>query len=132
MSQANVELSLLAIEEFNRRDLEAMLALMADDVETVSRLVAMEGPYHGHDGYRRWWENLLGAYPDLSVEVVEARDLGDFTLTHQRLRGRSAGSGAPVEEPRWVVHEWRDGKIVWWSSQYSVESDALEAVGLRE
>jgi hypothetical protein len=63
---------------------------MADEVETVSRLVAMEGQYHGHDGVRRWWENLLGAYPDLSVEVVEAPDLGDFTLIHQLLRGRGA------------------------------------------
>ena len=60
MSQENVELAQQAFDDFNRRDMGAFLALMDADVEAVSRLVAMEGGYHGHDGIRHWWQNLLG------------------------------------------------------------------------
>ena len=42
MSQENVELTYRAIDAFNRRDLDAYLALMDDDVEAVSRLGAIE------------------------------------------------------------------------------------------
>ena len=64
MSQENVELAQQAFDAFNRRDLGAFLALMDADVEALSRLVAMEGGYHGHDGIRLWWQNLFDALPD--------------------------------------------------------------------
>ena len=40
----------------------------------------MEGRYHGHDGIRRWWENLLDTFPDFTIEVIEVRDLGNLTI----------------------------------------------------
>jgi hypothetical protein len=64
MSRKNLDLTLLMYEVFNRRDLDAMLALMHDEVEIESRLVALEGCYHGHEGVRRWWNNLLDGLPD--------------------------------------------------------------------
>jgi ketosteroid isomerase-like protein len=131
MSRQNVELLHRALDAFNRRDLEAFLALMEADVEAVSRLVAIEGDYRGHDGIRRWWGNLLDAIPDFTIEVVEVRDLGDLTLAVLRNRGHGAGSEIPVEQRLWHVAEWRDQKVVWWSA-YETEAEALEAVGLRE
>ena len=59
----NLDLALLMYEVFNRRDLDAILALMDDEVEIESRLVAMEGSYNGHEGVRRWWSNLLDVLP---------------------------------------------------------------------
>jgi ketosteroid isomerase-like protein len=131
MSQENVELAHRAFDALNRRDLGAFLALMDDDVEAVPRLVAMEGGYHGHDGIRRWWQNLLDAFPDYSVEIVEVRDLGDLTFIALRNRGHGAGSDAPIEHRLWMLAEWRQEKVVWWRS-YGTEAEALEAVGLRE
>ena len=69
MSQENVELGYRVFEAFNRRDLEGFLALMDEDVEAISRLAAVEGGYHGHEGIRRWWNTLLDAIPD---ELIEA------------------------------------------------------------
>jgi hypothetical protein len=43
MSQENVELHNRCLDALNRRDLNAFLALMDDDVEAVPRIVAMEG-----------------------------------------------------------------------------------------
>src|SRR6185295_7605734 len=81
MSQENVELGYQTMDAFNRRDLDAFLALMDHDVETVPRTTALEGEnYRGHDGVRRWWNQLLAVFPDFRIEVVdEVRDLGDLT-----------------------------------------------------
>lgn len=131
MSQQNVELHHRALDAFNRRDLDAFLALMDANVEANSRLVAIEGGYHGHDGIRRWWANLLDTRPDFTIEVVEMHDLGDLTLAVVRNRGHGAGSDIPIEQRLWHVAEWRDKKAVRWSS-HETEADALEAVALRE
>ncbi len=131
MSQENVALAHQAYDAVDRRDLGAFLALMADDVEAVSFLVAMEGDYHGHAGIRRWWENLHDVFPDYTIEVVEERDLGDLTLATLRNRGHGAVSDTPFEGTLWMVGRWRRGKCVWWRA-YGTEAEALEAVGLRE
>jgi hypothetical protein len=64
MSRKNLDLTVLMYEVFNRWDLAAMLALMHDEVEIESRLAALEGAYHGREGLRRWWSNLLDGLPD--------------------------------------------------------------------
>jgi ketosteroid isomerase-like protein len=131
MSQENVELAHQAVDAFNRRDFDAWLELMDADVEFAAGGVAMEGDYHGHAEIRRFWEELLDALPDLAVEVVEMRDLGDLALGAARIRGHGAGSDTPFDETFWGVAEWRDGKCVWWRN-CSTEAEALEAVGLAE
>jgi ketosteroid isomerase-like protein len=131
MSRENVELYYRGIDAYNRRDLDAFLALMGDEVEAVSRLVAMEGDYHGHAGIRRWWDNLFEVLPDVAIEVIEVRDHGDLTVAAIRLRGHGVGSNTPFEEAVWQLAEWRHGKCVWWQV-FPTEAEALEAVGLRE
>jgi ketosteroid isomerase-like protein len=98
MSEENVELVRRAFEAFNRRDLATMLALADEEIVVESRLAAMEGGYHGHQGVRRWWEDALDVLPDYEVEVDEVRDFGDVTLARLRARGHGAGSAAPLEE----------------------------------
>jgi ketosteroid isomerase-like protein len=131
MSEANVELAQQAFDALNRRDLPTFLAVMHADVEAVPRVAAIEGGYHGHDGIRRWWEHLVGFLPDIVLDIVTVRDLGDLTLISGRMRGHAAGSGAPLDEPLWTAGDWRDGKCVWWGT-YDTEGQALQAVRLRE
>lgn len=54
MSQENIELARRGYDAFNRRDLDAFLTLMDEDVEGTSVLVAIEGEQNGRDGIRRW------------------------------------------------------------------------------
>jgi ketosteroid isomerase-like protein len=131
MSQENVELAHRSIDAFNRRDLDALLALMHDEVEGAPPLASIEGHYHGHAGIRRWWESLFSGLPDFTIEVVEVRDLGDLTVAVLRNRAQGAVSHAPVEQQLWLVAEWRDGKVIWWQS-FRSEAEALEAAGLSE
>lgn len=131
MSQQNVDLVLESYDAFNRRDWDAFVALMDDEVEIESRLVAIEGGYHGHEGLRRWWDDFLGAFPDYTLDIEELRDLGDVTLGHIRGWGHAADSATPLVDPSWHPVRWRDGKVVWWRN-CSTEAEALEAVGLGE
>ena len=133
MSQENVELAYRSFDAFNRRDLDAYLALMADDVEGVPRVAAMEGGdhYRGHDGVRRWWKVLFDVFPDFSIEVGEMRDVGDLTLGFMRQRGRGAGSDTPTEASTWIVARWRSRKCEWWRT-FDTRAEALEAVGMSE
>jgi ketosteroid isomerase-like protein len=131
MSQKNVDLARRSIDAFNRRDLDAVMALMDHDVEAVSRIVVIEGGYHGHEGVRRWWENLLDAFPDFTIEVVEVRELGDATVAAVRVRGHGASSDAPFEIAVWQAAGWRGGKCIWWR-MFDNQHEALETVGLSE
>jgi ketosteroid isomerase-like protein len=129
MSQENVELYHRSVESFNHRDWNAFLALMSEEVHVESRLVAMEGAYHGHEGVRRWLDAFLGSFSDYSLAVEEVRDLGDTTLAHARGRGHVAGSATPFIDSFWEALTWRDGKCVWWRNG-ATEADALKGAGL--
>jgi hypothetical protein len=86
MSRENVELVLRAYDAFNRRDWDAFVALMDDNV------------------------------PDYDIEVVDVRDLGDVTLASLRALGHGAGSDVPFEDLLWHTGRWRRGKCVWWAA----------------
>ena len=86
-----MELHDRAVDALNRRDLDAFLELMSADVEALPRQAAIEGVYAGHAGIHHWWGDLLGALPDFAVEVVELRDLGDWTLAALRFLRRVEG-----------------------------------------
>ena len=131
MSRENVEIAHRAYDAFNRRDWDAFVLLTDPEIEVESRLVTMEGGYHGHEGLRRWWDDFLGAFPDYTCEVEELRDLGDVTLGHIRGWGHAATSDTPLVDPFWQPIRWRRGKCVWWRN-CSTEAEALEAAGLRE
>jgi ketosteroid isomerase-like protein len=131
VSQENVELLRRGVQAVNDRDLDGLLAMMDDDVKAVPIMAAMEGDYHGHDGIRRWWAGLLGAFPDFNAEVVEVRDLGDLIVAALRLRGRGAESDTPFDAAAWHVSQWRLKKCTLWRV-YATEAEALEAAGLPE
>jgi ketosteroid isomerase-like protein len=130
MSQENVETFRQAVDAVRRRDLDAYLALLDADVE-IAPLGAIRPSYHGHDGVRRWWDDLFGVAPDFSLEIDEVRDFGDLLVAALRVRGHGRGSGVPVEQNIWQVVKLRHEKFVWWRS-YESEGEALEAVGLSE
>jgi ketosteroid isomerase-like protein len=125
MSQENVEAARRAYEAFNRRDLDALLAVMDAEVEFSTRLVGA-GSYRGHDGVRLWWDDLLRVFPDFTVEVTDVDELDDLTINAVRVRGHGMDSETPFEENIWQVGKWRNGKAVSWGS-YASRREAREA-----
>jgi ketosteroid isomerase-like protein len=131
MSQENVELTRRAFQAFDDRDLDALLAMLDDDVEALPILAGMEGGYRGHDGVRRWWASLLGTFPDFQAEVFEVEDRGDVTIATLRFRGHGAGSDVPLDATAWQIAEFRLGKCIRWRV-YMSRAEALAAAGLSE
>jgi ketosteroid isomerase-like protein len=125
MSQENVEAARRAYDAFNRRDLDALLAVMDAEVEFSTRFVG-GGSYRGRDGVRLWWDDLLKVFPDFMVEVTDVDDLDDLTINAVRVRGHGMDSETPFEEDIWQVGKWRNGKAVSWRS-YGSRREAREA-----
>jgi SnoaL-like domain len=132
MSRENVERYRQGIEAFNRRDLEAFLALADPEVSGVSRVLAIEGgSYRGHDGTREWWKTLLDVFPDFTISIVWVRDAGQVTVSELCNRAHGDESAASLDDLVWQVSEWRDGLVVRWQL-YESRQEALEAAGLSE
>jgi ketosteroid isomerase-like protein len=131
MSQEKVELLYRGFDAWNRRDLETAIAGSHADVEITPVRGPASSTYRGHEGMRRFWDDIIGTFPDFSTEVVEARDLGDYVVGIVRIRGKGTGSAVSSEQTVWFVSQWRDGKLLWYCA-YESESEALEALRARE
>ena len=102
---------------------------LADDVRLQPQLGEGE---QGRDAIRRWWKIVVEGISDLSIEVVEVREVADdLTLTTARVGGRGRTSAMPFDQTYRVPARWREGKCVWWGV-FLGEQDALEAAGLSE
>ena len=133
MLQASAEQQALAEAVYgalNSGDLDAFLALIADDVEATSMVAEAEGTvFRGHAGVRTWWNTVRGAFADVRWELLGVRGSGDRGVLHFRMSGTL--SSVPVEQIMWQASVLRDGKVIWWAF-FRSEREALEAVGLSE
>ena len=131
MSQEPVEqVYRRAIDAVNRGDLEGFLASAHPDVEFTSLIAEAEGEtFHGHDGVRQWWHEVVLPLGGLHGEPEEVRDLGDAVLV--RVVATYRPRGVEVRQPIWNVVRYRDRKAIWWRF-FRTEAEALEAAGLEE
>lgn len=66
------------IDAFNRRDADDLVVLVDPEFEwRPSLLVGRRRTYHGHDGLRRWLEDLAGATVHHQARVREVEVLDD-------------------------------------------------------
>jgi ketosteroid isomerase-like protein len=87
--------------------------------------------HRGIDAVRGQFARWVEAYPDLTVEPLEAKGKGDKVFLWVRFSGHGAGSGVPVEAELAHVLTVRDGKVAR-TVEYSDRDEALEAAGLSE
>jgi ketosteroid isomerase-like protein len=128
MSNENVESHRRAVEAFNARDVEGIVALCDPRVELHSAVTT--SVYHGHEGVRRWNRDLEEAFgEEIWIEPEAYFDVGDHTITFHLLHGRGRHSGADVAERFAHVHRWRDGLTVWFKA-YARQEDALSDLGV--
>ena len=136
MSQENVETVRRAVAAWNRRDMEAMLALTDPEIEYVNSPTAVEpGTRWGHalftDVLRTQWEILS----DARWEIDQVYERSEETLCLGRLSRRMPESDARIEDRALVAFTVENGRItrmaVTGRGQAEVEA-ALAAVGLSE
>jgi ketosteroid isomerase-like protein len=129
VSAADIEIVQRGIEAYNRGDVEAVLSVTAPDVVLVPVRALLEGgEYKGHDGVRRFMQDMDEDWAEREVEVDEIRDLdgGILVLGHFRAVGKS---GVEIRQPLAWRSQLRDGMLVRLQA-YSDVSVALNELGL--
>ena len=99
---------------FSRMDVDAMLALYAEDAVVTDRRRVSMGTFRGHEELRAYYLSIFHSASELHETLEVLAHDGDVVVAGCELRGRLAGgpSGAPdVVVPYGLVIEIRDGRI---------------------
>lgn len=119
-------------EALNRADPDALVALAHEDVEFVSILSSVEGgAYRGHDGLRRYVDDLQRAWDEATWTVERVVELDQETVvavSSARFHARS--SGMQLDQAFAVVLRFRDG-LVWRAEAYADVDEAFKAANAR-
>jgi ketosteroid isomerase-like protein len=130
MSQENAEIVRALLDAWNRGDEAAMLACIDPAVVWIAARSNTEGPFEGHDGFRRFRSDTFENF-ELFEPRFELRPLDERVLAWGTIRVRGAGSGIEMDVPGGGVFELRDGRVVRFENHDGRER-VLKAVGLEE
>lgn len=132
MSQENIQFVLDAYARFNAGERTPELWFWHPDAEYYAAREDPDSAVHrGIDAIRRQFETWFDAYPDLTVEPLEAKAGGDQVFLWVRFKGHGAASGIPLEMELAHVITIRDGRAAR-TVEYMDRSEALQAAGLRD
>ena len=134
MSVENVALVRRFEESWRNQELDAALECVHDEIEFdwSDSIGPFVGTYRGHDGFTRFWNELLDAWERFSPEAVEFIECGPQELiTLDVVRARGRGSGIDMESRGAMLWTLREGKIAR-AKMFQTKAEALEAVGLHE
>ena len=113
MSTKDVETIQNGVAALNCGDVDALAATLAPDVELVPLRAVLDGSvYRGHEGLRRWLDDMSEDWSEFELTLQGVRELRpgcvlvDATI---RLRGRS--SGVAVESPGAWLCDMRAAKV---------------------
>jgi hypothetical protein len=121
------ELSRAAYEAISRDDVEAFVALADPDVEFNSLIEGRS--YHGHEGVREWWNNVINSLGGVSLDLEKVVDLDDHGYVG--MAATSNVSDVDVPAAIWQAVRLENGKAVWWGI-FRTEDEARKAAGVRE
>jgi uncharacterized protein len=133
MNEANVEVVRRSFEAIGRWDIDALVAMYADDVEflplTGTRVES--GGYIGHDGVRAYFDEVGDVWDEMRPHADDVRTVGDHVVVLGGCLVRGRGSGARSDGPMAWVITVRDGKVTRHRG-FRTREEALEAAGLEE
>jgi ketosteroid isomerase-like protein len=127
----NVELLHRVVDAINADQVPPDLFAPNFELKNATTAVT-DASYFGRAGARKWRHDLFDVIDEARFEVDEILATGaDYLVIANRVVGRGASSGVPVEL-RWASVLWfRDGKLSRVAG-YERRREALEAVGLTE
>jgi ketosteroid isomerase-like protein len=114
------------------RDPSLLISLSDPEVEWHSFFALGErGAYRGHQGTRRYMNDLSDAFEIGRADVDDAVGVGDVVVLVGRIHFRGKGSGVESEAPVGWMLKFRDGRVLCFRA-FREPEQALEAVGLSE
>jgi ketosteroid isomerase-like protein len=121
----------LFAEAITSGDPEAAVAVCHPQIEFDSMLGISGGLYHGHDGIRRYLEDVASAWDEWRVEVERVSEGPDGrVLIVMTMHARGKVSGVSLAEC--TAHIWTlgDGKLLR-NQPFREPEDALRELGLQ-
>jgi len=114
MSAANLEIVKRALDAFNRRDVDAFLALATPDFEWSPSMVTIVagGIFRGREGVENYFHESRDTWEKLLVLGDEFRDHGDRVLVLGRTEGAGRGSGVQADAPIGMIFDFRGSKLL--------------------
>jgi ketosteroid isomerase-like protein len=134
MSAQNVEIVRALIDEWNRGEIEAVIARATEDFEWHPVLVqSVEGRvFRGHDGFREFLSDWTTTWESWNLEAEEIRDLGDQVLVLTRVRAKGRGSGVELDQPLAHLFEFCEGLVCRAETFFDRDEAAAAAEGRKE
>jgi ketosteroid isomerase-like protein len=131
MSQENIDVVHRLYEDFERADIDAVLAAHDEDVELSDRRPFGRGDFGGHAALREQFQSFLQA--DLSVTATVLTERDKRVVVREVWSGQAPdeAGGGKFELVAYLVFGFAAGRIVR-VEILETEAEALEAVGLRE
>ena len=130
MSATDVETIRRGIAALNSGDVDGMASTLDPDVELVPLRAVLDGTsYRGHEGLRRWMDDMAEDWTRFEVAVDEVRELTPgrlLVLATMRLRGRS--SGVALDSPGAWLCEMHGARV----SRIQFFADSESAVAASE
>jgi ketosteroid isomerase-like protein len=132
MSQENVEIVRELVAAMNIGDVDEAVRLSTEDAVLIAARSAVEGPFLGHEGLRKFYADNAENFELFQVRLNEVRAVDDdrllaFGTLHIRGRAGEVETDIPVAG----VFTFRGGKVSRWED-FRERALALKAVGLSE
>jgi ketosteroid isomerase-like protein len=134
MSQEDVEIVHSSWKAFADSGLDALMGFFDPEVNWRAIEGAPDdvGEMRGEDALRRYLQDWLDMFEDITVVPTEALDVGDGRVVGvQHVTGRARLSGVETELRYAILYTLRDGRIVR-GREYADRQQALEAAGLAD
>jgi ketosteroid isomerase-like protein len=131
MSQENVEIVRRLFERFNQDGFLPEELWHSDGLLTNFRESPIPGPYRGHQGLRKWRDDLFEVLKEgrFDVESLTDVDEANAVVAKVHLRGRARHTEIEVDVPFSIAAWIRDGRL-YRSESYTDHAEALEVAGL--
>jgi ketosteroid isomerase-like protein len=131
VSQEDVDLFWRGMNSFNERDFDEFLRMFDEEIEFFPLRSAIEGPYSGHAGMRKWWADTAENWEVFQIDADELRDLDDGRLVAAGvIHAKGKGGGVPLEIPTSWLLELRNGRVTRVKFFFDRE-EAFRRVGLQ-
>ena len=128
MIATDIEVVKATFAAFAARDLDAVLALAAPDIEfsaVTGEHAGRTDPYRGHDGLRQYFRDVASVWEELRLTPREFRAHGDLVLVTGKVAARSR-SRTVSGSTGWICRV-RDGKVTY-VRVYASAADAIAAL----
>jgi ketosteroid isomerase-like protein len=117
-------------DAINRADLDAALEVCHPEIVFLSVLAVDGKPYLGHEGIRRYFDDIHSAWEEWRVDIHSTAIVPDGrVIIEMTMHARGKGSGAPLAN--FAAHIWRieDGRLLR-NEPYRDRAEAERAAGL--